>query len=125
VVYFGADMVPFVAKGGPVLMAKGGILLVAEIGILYLTIYSVVNYRKNETITQLFTEFYAYYDNDTVGRVLRLIPIFEEEELMPYEMPAAEPYSFAVGQRARDSSTYQYEKRYDVGNAEEDFYCQA
>ena len=38
-VYFVAKVVPFVAKGGPVLMAKGGILLVAEIGILYLTIY--------------------------------------------------------------------------------------
>ena len=35
-----AKVVPFVAKGGPVLMAKGGILLVAEIGILYLTIYN-------------------------------------------------------------------------------------
>ena len=34
-----AKVVPFVAKGGPVLMAKGGILLMAEIGILYLTIY--------------------------------------------------------------------------------------
>ena len=40
-VYFVAKVVPFVAKGGPVLMAKGGILLVAEIGILYLTIYKV------------------------------------------------------------------------------------
>ena len=39
-VYFVAKVVPFVAKGGPVLMAKGGILLMAEIGILYLTIYS-------------------------------------------------------------------------------------
>ena len=39
-VYFVAKVVPFVAKGGPVLMAKGGILLVAEIGILYLTIYT-------------------------------------------------------------------------------------
>ena len=39
-VYFVAKVVPFVAKGGPVLMAKGGILLVAEIGILYLTIYN-------------------------------------------------------------------------------------
>ena len=38
-VYFVAKMVPFVAKGVPVLMAKGGILLMAEIGILYLTIY--------------------------------------------------------------------------------------
>lgn len=35
-----AKVVPFVAKGGPVLMAKGGILLMAEIGILYLTIYN-------------------------------------------------------------------------------------
>ena len=35
-VYFVAKVVPFVAKGGPVLMAKGGILPVAEIGILYL-----------------------------------------------------------------------------------------
>ena len=40
-VYFVAKVVPFVAKGGPVLMAKGGILLVAEIGILYLTIYNI------------------------------------------------------------------------------------
>ena len=39
-VYFVAKVVPFVAKGGPVLMAKGGILLMAEIGILYLTIYN-------------------------------------------------------------------------------------
>ena len=39
-VYFVAKVVPFVAKGGPVLMAKGGILPVAEIGILYLTIYT-------------------------------------------------------------------------------------
>ena len=39
-VYFVAKVVPFVAKGGPVLMAKGGILPVAEIGILYLTIHS-------------------------------------------------------------------------------------
>ena len=39
-VYFVAKVVPFVAKGGPVLVAKGGILLVAEIGILYLTIYT-------------------------------------------------------------------------------------
>ena len=39
-VYFVAKVVPFVAKGGPVLMAKGGILPMAEIGILYLTIYS-------------------------------------------------------------------------------------
>ena len=38
-VYFVAKVVPFVAKGGPVLLAKGGILLVAGIGILYLTIY--------------------------------------------------------------------------------------
>ena len=37
-----AKLVPFVAKGGPVLMAKGGILPMAEIGILYLTIYSKV-----------------------------------------------------------------------------------
>ena len=35
-----AKVVPFVAKGGPVLLAKGGILLMAEIGILYLTIYN-------------------------------------------------------------------------------------
>lgn len=34
-------VVPFAAKGGPVLMAKGGILLMAEIGILYLTIYRI------------------------------------------------------------------------------------
>lgn len=39
-VYFVAKVVPFVAKGGPVLMAKGGILLLAEIGILYPTIYN-------------------------------------------------------------------------------------
>ena len=38
-VYFVARVLPFVAKGGPLLMAKGGILLMAEIGILYLTIY--------------------------------------------------------------------------------------
>lgn len=38
-VYFVARVVPFVAKGGPVLLAKDGILPVAEIGILYLTIY--------------------------------------------------------------------------------------
>ena len=38
-VYFVAKVVPFMARGGPVLMAKGGILPVAEIGILYLTIY--------------------------------------------------------------------------------------
>ena len=38
-VYFVAKVVPFMAKGGPVLMANGGILPVAEIGILYLTIY--------------------------------------------------------------------------------------
>lgn len=36
-----AKVVPFVAKGGPVLMAKGGIPLMAEIGILYLTIYII------------------------------------------------------------------------------------
>jgi len=47
VVYFVAKVVPFVAKGGPVLMAKGGIPLMAEIGILYLTIYIVlVNLKK-------------------------------------------------------------------------------
>ena len=40
-VYFVAKVVPFVAKGGPVLMAKGGILLMAEIGILYLTIHTI------------------------------------------------------------------------------------
>ena len=39
-VYFVAKVVPFVAKGSPVLMAKGGILLLTEIGILYLTIYN-------------------------------------------------------------------------------------
>ena len=39
-VYFTARVVPFVAKGGPVLLAKDGILPVAKIGILYLTIYS-------------------------------------------------------------------------------------
>ena len=44
-VYFVAKVVPFVAKGGPVLMAKGGILLVAEIGILYLTIYTNTLFR--------------------------------------------------------------------------------
>ena len=41
-VYFVAKVVPFVAKGGPVLLAKGGILLVAGIGILYLTIYNYI-----------------------------------------------------------------------------------
>lgn len=40
-VYFVARVVPFVAKGSPVLLAKDGILPVAEIGILYLTIYNI------------------------------------------------------------------------------------
>ena len=47
-VYFVAKVVPFVAKGGPVLMAKGGILLVAEIGILYLTIYTSIQQQTNK-----------------------------------------------------------------------------
>ena len=42
-----AKVVPFVAKGGPVLLAKGGILLVAGIGILYLTIYTAANAPEN------------------------------------------------------------------------------
>ena len=42
-----AKVVPFVAKGGPVLMAKGGILLMAEIGILYLTIYICIAHLQD------------------------------------------------------------------------------
>ena len=52
-VYFVARVVPFAAKGGPVLMAKGGILLVAEIGILYLTIYNsklILSFRKTRVV---------------------------------------------------------------------------
>lgn len=49
-VCFVAKVVPFVAKGGPVLLAKGGILLVAGIGILYLTIYNP--FRRAETSSQ-------------------------------------------------------------------------
>ena len=46
-VYFVAKVVPFVAKGGPVLIAKDGTLPVAEIGILYLTIYKC-NFTANQ-----------------------------------------------------------------------------
>ena len=57
-VYFVAKVVPFVAKGGPVLMAKGGILLVAEIGILYLTIYTDI-YRMGKYAFYLCKTHYA------------------------------------------------------------------
>ena len=50
-VYFVAKVVPFVAKGGPVLMAKGGILLVAEIGILYLTIYRTLELEHDKRLS--------------------------------------------------------------------------
>lgn len=64
-VYFVAKVVPFVAKGGPVLLAKGGILLVAGIGILYLTIYIWVFKHKLvpiyliHFIIPLFSKYYT------------------------------------------------------------------